>query len=75
MVKTNRNDKLFDEQKRSGQEGSNINDPNGNDLVTKHRLTPKNQAYRNDQRCLRQKDLPLGINFDNSRSNTPAVCF
>lgn len=43
MVKTQRNDCLFDEQKRSRQKSPNRNDSNGYDLVAKYIITTKNK--------------------------------
>ena len=57
MVKTLRNDNIFNEQKRSRQKGSNINDPTNNDLACSNLRTSSNKTYRNGQRQLFQKNI------------------
>lgn len=59
MVKAQRDDRLFNEQKRPRQKGPNLNDPTGHDLAVQHIITTKNKADRNNQRRLRKEDFPI----------------
>ena len=45
MGKIKRNDIIFDEQKRTRQKSSNINDPISNDMGSKNSLASKDQTY------------------------------